>query len=73
MSLHSQGLLPKIWTRYVDGIVSMACKGKVKEMLEMRRSVENLRFIMEIEDDGEHPFLGLKINTGERYIKSKPD
>jgi len=55
-------LKPKLWKRYVDGILEVIKKGSVKKITKFLNSLDatgSIKFTYEVEQDGKLPFLDI--------------
>jgi uncharacterized protein YoxC len=62
MRLQEQGLLPRVWHRYVDDVFAIVKKDQVNKLLEILNSqYESIKFTLEMEQNGSISFLDLKL------------
>lgn len=62
MELGEKGMLPRCWIRYVDDIFVIIDRDEVEETLRILNQYhKDIKFTMEMEDEGRIPFLDLLI------------
>lgn len=60
--LQAEGMLPRVYIRYVDDVFAILDREEVEETLrELNARHPKIRFTMEVEDEGKLPFLDLII------------
>lgn len=68
--LGKEDLIPRFWARYVDDVFAIVHRDEVEETLRSINCVHrNIRFTMEIEENGRLPFLDLEVKRREGKIE----
>lgn len=61
-NLQAEGLLPRLWIRYVDDIFAILDNDEIEETLrELNKRHKMIQFTMEVEEAGRLPFLDLLV------------
>lgn len=68
--LQKEGLLPRLWIRYVDDVFAICDKEELEATLrELNGRHKNIKFTMEVEDEGKLPFLDLIIKRKDESLQ----
>jgi len=69
--LHSEGLLPKIWLRYVDDVFAVVKKEEVQKILDILNSrYDSVKFTFELPDNNNIlPFLDVSVQQVDHKLK----
>lgn len=67
--LETEGLLPRLWMRYVDDVFAICDKEEAEAtLMELNSRHGNIKFTMEVENEGRLPFLDLIIKRNDESL-----